>query len=291
MAIDADGDDHVGEAAPPPGPHVIAAGSTRGRFSYNEDGWLATSLSGDGVSSQDLAPPGDTALRSAVLGVFDGAGGYIAGRVCSGLAGDEVVKHLRAAHLRETDLASWGPALRGALAAASLAIFERASADVKVRGGHSTAAVAVVLGSFMVFGHVGNSRVYLLRGGELRALTRDHTFGNDPEASARLIPENAGVLGKVITRALGVKEHLALDGSEIQSADLRDGDVLLLCTDGLWEAVPEQRILEVLLGGGSPGELCAALDAACGEGRPSDDRTMVVARFSAGSPSGADEGW
>jgi serine/threonine protein phosphatase PrpC len=266
---------------------VIAAGFTRPRWTpHNEDTWFSAPLPAEDAGTElvDLSHVGDAVFDRVVLGVFDGAGGWQAGDTCARLAATTVAGSLRTVSPRIGPMTYWIPSLIDALVAASSAVFQRAAADARVRGGSATAVVAVVVDGVLFLGHLGNCRAYLSRAGELSQLTVDHTIWNDPSAVHELGPERARALGNMPVRALGATEALEIRRADIQIHELRDGDVLLLCSDGLWEHVPERGIRAVLAGDASPSEMCRALDAACGDGDPRDDRSMVVARFRAPPP-------
>jgi protein phosphatase len=99
----------------------------------------------------------------------------------------------------------------------------------------------------LLVGHVGDSRAYLFRGGTIRQLTEDHSLLNDYLRTKRLTPEEAESFPhkNVIVRALGMKPTVEVD---VLREELQDGDVVLLCCDGLSGMVPDARIAELLRG-------------------------------------------
>lgn len=116
----------------------------------------------------------------------------------------------------------------------------------------ATLAAVRVRGDKATIVHVGDSRVYLLRGGEVRAVTRDHSLYEELRRAGEVLPARGQfAYGNVITRAIGTASAQA----EVQQSVLAPGDLLVVCTDGLWEPVPEAELLEI----------CAALPlaAAC----------------------------
>ena len=133
---------------------------------------------------------------------------------------------------------------------ANLRIFERAAHATSGCAGwgprssrrRSRAAADAVL-----VGHVGDSRAYLLRGGAIRQLTEDHSLLNDYKKSRALTPEEIEAFPhkNVIVRALGMKDAVEVD---LDREELEDGDVLLLCSDGLSGMVPDERIAEIVRG-------------------------------------------
>jgi protein phosphatase len=126
--------------------------------------------------------------------------------------------------------------------------------------------------------HVGDSRVYLLRDGQLEQLTQDHTLVQRLLDAGLLKPDEAKGhrMRHVLTNSVGGSPGLSV---QIVKLRLRDGDRLLLCTDGLNDMVPDDRIREVLLAHGQPGEACRALvDTALLQGGR-DNVTVIVANY------------
>ncbi len=265
---------------------AVAAETRPGIRHLNEDAVLVASLSlpaeqrgGDGLRA-------DVSKHRVVLGVFDGMGGYRAGEVASRLAATTIARQLCGAPGEAGDVSAARDALRAAVIAANAAIVAHANTDSWARGAGSTVAVAIVTGTTLIVAHVGDSRVYLLRAGELSLLTRDHTLATEqlvvsPDIPVEDLPRN------ILTRALGVRDDVQVD---VATAALRDGDTVLLCTDGVWEAVPGDRLAAILASGDSPSALCARILAADEASEPADDQTLVVARFSGGGFTAAQGG-
>ncbi len=127
-------------------------------------------------------------------------------------------------------------------------------------------------------GHVGDSRCYRIRDGEIEQLTRDHSLINDAlEMKPDLAPEEIARLPKnIITRALGMKDAVKVD---IRSETLVDGDVFLLCSDGLSGMVTDQEILEVVSLTDDPQEACELLVAEANDGGGTDNISALVVRI------------
>lgn len=219
------------------------------------------------------------------LGLFavaDGMGGYHGGEVASALA----VERLRdfVARAQRDPEGTWPckedrrrPLLENVVRAAVLcahrAIAERREGALAQMG--ATVVVLLFDGARLAVGHVGDSRLYRLRGGALSRLTRDHSVyeellaaGLAPGARADFPYRNQ------ITRALGIDAaHLA----ETSSPEVQRGDTYLLCSDGLSEPLPEAR-LGALLGGPSVQQACERLVRAAYEAGGSDNITAVVVR-------------
>jgi protein phosphatase len=188
--------------------------------------------------------------------VADGMGGHASGEVASRLAVEEMAEFFRLTGRDEE--ATWpfklDPArsydenrLVTAVKLANLRIHERAQTDARLRG-MGTTLVATSFpkgGSTLLVGHVGDSRVYLYRAGLLRQVTEDHSLLNDYLRTKRLTPEEVQAFPhkNVIVRALGMKPSVEVD---LIREELRDGDLVLLCCDGLSGMVPDARIADIL---------------------------------------------
>ncbi len=199
---------------------------------HNEDNYVA-------------APP--------VFAVADGMGGAQAGEVASELAADTV---------RETE---FDPSVSGKervvalIKAANLRVHERAAVDVSASGMGTTMTVAMLQSDgTLAIGHVGDSRAYRLRDGELEQLTDDHSLVGELVRRGELTPEEAAVHPQrsVITRALGTEPDVDVD---VFTVETRDGDIFLLCSDGLTTMVDPETIAAILRRNGT--ELDAATHA------------------------------
>jgi serine/threonine protein phosphatase PrpC len=177
-------------------------------------------------------------VQPPLFAVADGMGGANAGEVASSLA---------AAALQESD----GDGTSGEQRVAALIeeanrrVFRRANEDREASGMGTTMTVAVVEDDRVVIGHVGDSRAYLYRGGELEQLTDDHSLVAELVRSGKLSPEEAEVHPQrsVITRAVGTEPDVDVDTFSVEGVP---GDVFLICSDGLTDMVDEPTILEAL---------------------------------------------
>ena len=141
--------------------------------------------------------------------------------------------------------------------------------------------------SSAVLANVGDCRVYLLRDEKLVQLTRDHSWVADAVRAGDLDAEEARVhpLRNLVTRAIAGEDHLEVD---IVPIALLDGDLLLLCSDGLHGPVTDEEIRSTLLAAEEPSEACTALvKAANAHGGP-DNVTAVIVRYGLGQKSEAD---
>jgi protein phosphatase len=198
------------------GPYARASDTGRKRR-RNEDSYV-------------VAPP--------LFAVADGMGGAQAGEVASKLA---------AAALEETDPGSLHGAERlvSLIQEANRRVYEHAIADPSTSGMGTTITVALVEGSNVVFGHVGDSRAYLVRDGRLEQLTEDHSLVNELLKTGKLSPQEAETHPQrsVITRAVGTDPDVDVDTFTFEA---REGDVFLLCSDGLTDMVSDDDILDTV---------------------------------------------
>ena len=195
----------------------------------------------------------DSILADPVHGfalLADGVGGYNAGEVASHMAVTVIAEGLRAAlqerqsHPAAPDIASL---LQHEIEATNAAIYY-AGASHPVYSGMATTVVAAVFHDDRVtVGHVGDSRLYHLRAGELQALTRDHSVVQEQIDRGVLSPQAArrSPSRHLITRALGNEPTVQ---AELREYPLAPGDLYLLCSDGLFNAVEEDAIRQTLEG-------------------------------------------
>jgi protein phosphatase len=177
-------------------------------------------------------------VQPPLFAVADGMGGANAGEVASSLA---------AAALQESDGdgTSGEARVAGLIEEANRRVFRRANEDQEVSGMGTTMTVALVEDDRVAIGHVGDSRAYLFREGELEQLTDDHSLVAELVRSGKLTPEEAEIHPQrsVITRAVGTEPDVDVDTFSVQGAV---GDLFLICSDGLTDMVDEETILEAL---------------------------------------------
>jgi protein phosphatase len=211
-------------------------------------------------------------MRGPLFLVADGMGGAAAGEIASTMC-TEAFAEINLIRLRGAD------ALRSAVSSANASIYERAQANPELAGMGTTVIAALVDDNAGVtFAHVGDSRAYLLREGVLRRLSEDHSVVAELVAAGHLTEEEAvsHPQRSVITRVLGAEPNVQVDTFTIDGAD---GDVLLLCSDGLTGMVGDDRIAE-LLSADEPAEaITRSLVRAALEGGGEDNITAIVFRL------------
>lgn len=165
--------------------------------------------------------------------------------------------------------------LEGAILSAHERVLHAIRQDGSLHGMGTTVAALLVCGSSAVVAHVGDSRVYRLRNGELELLTEDHTWVNEQVSAGFLSEDQARVhpLKNVVTRALGGDGQLEVDVGQI---DLQPGDRYLLCSDGLTTMLRDPEIARRLRRDEPPEEVCRHLVADAQERGGYDDTTVIV---------------
>lgn len=217
----------------------------------------------------------------------DGIGGYAAGGIASGLAISRLPEILRACPPTEAPQA----ALTSAIQHLNRVIVEEAKAGGNSTEGMGTTLALVLVrdthdGALAIGAHVGDSRIYFLRGGQLFCLTKDHTLIEQLVESGALTPEQAvdHPQASVLTRALGRERMLPIDLTTWRL--LKPGDLFLLCSDGLSGYASEDAIRETLLGDEAPGVIANRLvELALQEGSQ-DNISVLVFRVSEGTRVG-----
>jgi protein phosphatase len=217
-----------------------------------------------------LAPP--------LFAVADGMGGAQAGEIASKLA---------AAALEDTDPGRLaGPEkVASLIQEANRRVHERSSSDPATSGMGTTMTVALVEDGGVVIGHVGDSRAYLVRGREIEQLTEDHSLVNELLKSGKLSPEEAETHPQrsVITRAVGTDPDVDVDSFIVEP---QDGDVFLICSDGLTDMVDDGVILETVeQHRGNLDRMTKQLVTAANKGGGEDNITVVA--FSIGERESA----
>jgi protein phosphatase len=225
----------------------------------------------------------DSYLASKPLfAVADGMGGHQAGEVASKLALD-VLQSWRDEHA-----ADGADRLRDAVVEANRAVWERGQQERALRGMGTTLTAAWLEGETVTIAHVGDSRAYLLHGGELHQLTEDQTVVQDMVNEGRITPEEAfrHPSRSILKQALGGGPDVEVDGV---SFELQPGDRLILASDGLHGIVTNERIAQILLAEHDPDGACHALVDAANEAGGDDNITVIILEADPDSAGDDDE--
>ena len=206
----------------------------------------------------------------SVFVVADGMGGAQSGEVAS-----KIVVDAFSSGLPETGTAE--ERLAVVVQRANREIHERSRSEAANAGMGTTVTAAYLDGDAIAIAHVGDSRAYLLRGGELRRLTEDHSLVEELVRGGRLTEEEAAEHPQrsVITRALGIEPLVEID---TWTYPLRPGDVVLLCSDGLTSMVSEQQLQRVVVAAPTLNEAAQRLIGAANEAGGRDNITVVLFR-------------
>jgi protein phosphatase len=219
----------------------------------------------------------DVILVDPDLGLYallDGMGGANAGDVAARLAGEEIATSIR--RMSRIRRRSPRQALELALHTAAVEVFMAAEKQLAYRGmGTTVVACLVVEPTHVVIGHAGDSRAYLLRDGKLRALTRDHTVAQRlVDAGALRVDEVESCPQKhFLTRNLGREYGVQPD---VLDLELKQGDRLLLCSDGLYGGAPVGSIQRVLGSREAPTRVARRLVELALRGEAADNISAIV---------------
>src|SRR3954469_8287646 len=209
-------------------------------------------------------------VRAPLFVVADGMGGAQAGEVASEIAVEAF----------DAGLPDGSPAeaLAEVIRAANRRIHDRSRSDEQHSGMGTTCTAAYVGESDVTVAHVGDSRAYLWRGGDLVRLTRDHSLVGELVARGKLTEEQAEAHPQrsVITRALGPEPNVLVD---VDVFPARAGDVFLLCSDGLTSMVNESKLKPILAGAKSLEQAGRTLIAAANEAGGRDNITVILFRL------------
>jgi PPM family protein phosphatase len=208
--------------------------------------------------------------RPPLYVVADGMGGAQAGEVASALAVEEFRSGLRDAGTPEQRLAE-------RVQAANRRIYETAHAKLENEGMGTTLTAVYLDDANLAVAHVGDSRAYIFRDGELTRLTHDHSLVEELIRRGKLTPEQAAAHPQrsIITRALGIEPQVEVD---TWTYPMRDGDVVLLCSDGLTSMISEAQIASVLAEQRNLNVTGERLIAAANDAGGRDNITVVLFR-------------
>lgn len=207
--------------------------------------------------------------------VADGMGGHAAGEVASQMAVEIIARELADVNdLARPDAPS---RISGALRLANRAVHERTVSEMEKLGMGTTASAILVSDSSYIIGHIGDSRIYLVRGGQMQQLTRDHSLVQEQVDAGLITPEQARrhPQSNVITRCIGVASEVEAD---IITGETRMGDVFLLASDGLTGMVDDRRILQLLVSRAAPERIVNALISEANNNGGIDNITAIVVK-------------
>jgi len=237
----------------------------------NEDAFVIADLSVDTATTTSRGPRFNVGSRGILLAVSDGMGGAEAGEVASALTLESLREHLDEG-CREIDIMQ---SVKCAVEAANRDVVVAAQ-DPSQAGMGATLVAVVVHRSLAHIASVGDSRVYLIRGGEIRQLTEDQSYVEVLIGAGLITREQAltSPYRNVILQAMGQRDAVTV--ALIRLA-LRLGDVLLLCSDGLSNMVADAEMLQVVSDSASHEQACARLVELANARGGKDNITVVIA--------------
>ena len=222
--------------------------------------------------------------NDGLLLVADGMGGHASGEVASKITVDIMREYFNG--VKEGQQLQIGPyqddfsqatnRLGSAIRLANQAIYEAAKGNPLWHGMGTTIAATLITGNRLSIAHVGDSRVYLIRAGSMEQLTDDHSFVSEQVKRDIISKEQAKAsdMKNVLTRALGVNPDVEVDLDELS---LLDGDILVLCTDGLTGMVDDDEIFAIVNTLHDPPAACEDLITRANQNGGKDNITVIIA--------------
>jgi protein phosphatase len=263
-----------GGADPPPSSDPGRCLSLRFEYAWQTDRGRSRPLNEDAVRVD---------ADQGVLVVADGIGGASAGEVASAVAVEVISARLRESRMPGGGAQALESALVSAVQGANQTIWRLSSVEPELSGMGTTVVAGAIAGDALAFAHVGDSRLYRLRGSQLDQLSHDHSFIQEVVDQGffqtRADARRYGIGDNILTRALGSARDVEVSSGVVV---LEPGDLYLFCTDGLTGMVPEPWLARVLVANGGHA-LEAAADALvtlANERGGTDNITLALLRVS-----------
>lgn len=252
---------------------------------HNEDSFIVADLTARKASLQPEVREHEVGRRGTLFMVADGMGGAAAGEVASEMATTTVFNHMvdQWGADQEVTEQRFAYRLKEAVEMANQQIHEYAKAHLEVRGMGTTTTAAGVFEGALYLTQIGDSRGYLIRQNRIAQITKDQSLMQRLVDAGELTEEEAAVSERrnIILQALGPDPHVKVD---LTRQDLRRGDILVMCSDGLSGLVKKEEILAIVTQATDLVGACRELiDSANGRGGP-DNITCIVARFAGALP-------
>lgn len=217
--------------------------------------------------------------KIGLLVVADGMGGHASGETASQLAVNVIRDYFQGPQKIIGDYdRSYSEAtnkLNCAIRLANMAVFEAAQSSPQLTGMGTTIAAVLLTGNKLSIAHIGDSRVYLIRAGNIDQLTDDHSVVNEQVKRDMITKEEAAKseIKNILTKALGISAEMEADLDELT---LFDEDILLLCSDGLSNMVTDEAMLEIVSFAGNSAAACDSLINAANEKGGKDNITVII---------------
>ena len=247
---------------------------------HNEDCFLVADLTREEASLQPSVRDHVVGPHGTVFVVADGMGGAAAGELASEMATETIYSQLVRAWggEREVTPQRFAYRLKEAVEVANSRIHAHAKAHPEVRGMGTTTTAVGVLGDHVYLAQVGDSRAYLIRGGRAYQLTKDQSLMQRLVEAGELTEEEAAQSERrnIILQALGPDAKVKVD---LTHQEIRRGDVLVLCSDGLSGQVKKEEIAEIVNSERDLQAACDRLIALANQRGGPDNITVIIARF------------
>ena len=246
----------------------------------NEDSFLIADLSADATPFDVFTLNRAIGEKGTLLLVADGMGGMKAGEVASRMAADVVAQGLvdELSKNYPVDQRAFVKAFKQSVHEANRIVFEEGERERNRRGMGTTLTAAGVHGQFIFFAQLGDSRAYLVRNGSITQMTRDQSLVAQLIDSGAISSQEAKTHPQrnVILQAVGVRRQVDV---VISATQLKRGDQVVLCSDGLWGKVEAEEIRELLEKRLEPKSTCQSLVQLARERGGEDNITIIVAYF------------
>ena len=196
-------------------------------------------------SNQDLYDFGTFETGDCWAIVCDGMGGVSGGQVASQICVEHVASAIKKHYRKSLSVKAAKNLLQSAISAANSIIYDKAQADITLKGMGTTIVAVILIKNIAVIAHVGDSRAYLMDSSVIEQITKDHSLVQVMIDNGKITPEEAQTHPdkNIITRAVGVVNFVDVDFDVI---DIDSGEKLLVCTDGLSGSVSEREMIDTV---------------------------------------------
>jgi serine/threonine protein phosphatase PrpC len=268
--------------------HVFGKTDVGRAREHNEDSFVVADLTTDNASLQPEVRTHAVGAKGTLFMVADGMGGAAAGEIASEMATTVILEELRTRWMSTDDNrpVTFARALKEATKVANERINHFALSHLEYRGMGTTATIAGLLGDTLYLAQIGDSRAYLVRNGVAVQITKDQSLMQKLVEAGELTEEEAEHSDRrnIILQALGPEATVKVDLTQQQ---LRRGDTLVLCSDGLSTQISKEQIAGVVAAEPDLMAGCRQLIDKANEAGGSDNITVILARFDGdGLPSG-----
>jgi protein phosphatase len=217
--------------------------------------------------------------KMGLLVVADGMGGHASGEKASSLAVSVIRDYFQGQQImigdRDPSFSEATNKLACAIRLANQAVYEASQSSPQLKGMGTTIVAVLLTGRKLSIAHIGDSRAYLVRAGTMEQLTDDHSMVNEQVKRNLISREEADLseMKNILTKALGIQPELDADLDELT---LLEGDILLLCTDGLSNMVTDDDALDMISSAADASAACESLIEAANKNGGKDNITVVI---------------